>query len=518
LILLSGLPTFEYWSVKGKVMKIRSEIKILSWIIALLWLSAVSAVAQTKTDRQPYAAGKFYEADAGKLKNDLAYLFEKARGNLTGNILAVISPHAGYVYSGEVAATAFKQLNPDKTYEHIFLIGSSHTMFLNGASVYDRGNYITPLGTVKVDTELAHKLINDNKYISFVEQAHTQEHSLENQLPFLQYYLKKPFRIVPVIIGTDDPEILQSIAETLRPYLNDKNLFVISSDFSHYPRYRDAQKADSLTAKGILSNNPETFLKALKTNENKHYPGLVTSACGHSSILTLLYMTEDMHDVSYVPLKYMNSGDVSFGDKNRVVGYFALALTQKADNPEDFLTNDDKEKLLQIARQTIELYLSKYKIPEINENTLSDNLKVHSGAFVTLNKNGSLRGCIGRFIADESLYKVVQQMAIAAATQDYRFPTVEPKELENIDIEISVLTPLKRINSIDEIQLGRDGIYIKKGNRSGTFLPQVAEETGWSLTEFLGHCARDKAGIGWDGSKDADIYTYRAIVFSEDKF
>jgi hypothetical protein len=153
LILLSGLPTFEYWSVKGKVMKIRSEIKILSWIIALLWLSVVSAVAQTKTDRQPYAAGKFYEADAGKLKNDLAYLFEKARGDLTGNILAVISPHAGYVYSGEVAATAFKQLNPDKTYEHIFLIGSSHTMYLNGASVYDRGNYITPLGTVKVDTD-----------------------------------------------------------------------------------------------------------------------------------------------------------------------------------------------------------------------------------------------------------------------------------------------------------------------------------------------------------------------------
>jgi AmmeMemoRadiSam system protein B/AmmeMemoRadiSam system protein A len=499
-------------------MKIRSEIKILSWIIALLWLSAFSALGQTKTDRQPYAAGKFYEADAGKLKSDLAYLFGKAQGGLAENVLAVISPHAGYVYSGEVAATAFKQLAPEKAYEHIFLIGSSHTMYLNGASVYDAGDYVTPLGTVKVDTELARKLIKENKYISFTEAAHTREHSLENQLPFLQYYLKKPFSIVPVIIGTDDPEILQSIAETLKPYLNDKNLFVISSDFSHYPRYRDAQHADSLTAKGILSNDPQVFLEALKTNEDKHYPGLVTSACGHSSILTLLYMTHDIPGTSYVPLKYMNSGDVSFGDKNRVVGYFALALTQKTDDPEDFLTREDKKQLLHIARQTIETYLNKHRMPAIDENTLSDNLKVHSGAFVTLNKYGSLRGCIGRFIADEPLYKVVQEMAIAAATQDYRFPTVEPEELKNIDIEISVLTPLKKIKSIDEIKLGRDGIYIKKGNRSGTFLPQVADETGWTKTEFLGHCARDKAGIGWDGWKDADIYTYQAIVFSEDKF
>jgi len=229
-------------------------------------------------------------------------------------------------------------------------------------------------------------------------------------------------------------------------------------------------------------------------------------------------MTQEMPGVSYVPLQYTNSGDVSFGDKSRVVGYFALALTQKTKDTEDFLTEDDKKQLLHIARQTIEEYLAHQQIPEEDESKLSDNLKVHSGAFVTLNKFGSLRGCIGRFIADEPLYKVVQQMAIAAATQDYRFTTVTPKELKNIDIEISVLTPLKKINSIDEIQLGRDGIYIIKGNKGGTFLPQVADETGWTKTEFLGHCARDKAGIGWDGWKDADIYTYQAIVFSEEEF
>jgi AmmeMemoRadiSam system protein A len=142
-------------------------------------------------------------------------------------------------------------------------------------------------------------------------------------------------------------------------------------------------------------------------------------------------------------------------------------------------------------------------------------MKVKSGAFVTLKEKGDLRGCIGRFISDEPLYKVVQEMAIASSTEDTRFPRVESKEIDELEIEISVLSPMKKIHSIDEIELGKHGIYIKKGYYSGTFLPQVATETGWTKEEFLGHCARDKAGIGWDGWKDAEIYTYEADVFSE---
>ena len=483
------------------------------------WLSNSTAFSQAEVNRQPYAAGKFYTADPTQLSQELNLLFSKAKDYDLHNVLALISPHAGYAYSGEVAATAYKQLDPNRQYDNIFLIGSSHTMYLDGASVYSAGNYITPLGEVTVNTELAKKLIKENKYISFVPEAHAREHSLENQLPFLQYHMKKPFRIVPIIIGTDDEKILKSIAATLKPYLNDKNLFVISSDFSHYPRYNDARKADTVTAEGIISNDPEKFKEALIENSRKHCPGLVTSACGHTSILTLLYMSHDMPDVKFIPLKYMNSGDVSFGDKSRVVGYFALALVQEKDPEEkDFLTTEDKKALLLIARETLEDYINTKQIPDIDPNNLSDDLKVHSGAFVTLNKEGNLRGCIGRFITDEPLYQVVQQMTIAAATQDYRFMPVRPSELPLIDIEISVLTPLKKIDNINEIKLGRDGVYIVKGTHTGTFLPQVAEKTGWSLEEFLGHCARDKAGIGWDGWKDAEIYTYQAIVFDEKEF
>ena len=152
---------------------------------------------------------------------------------------------------------------------------------------------------------------------------------------------------------------------------------------------------------------------------------------------------------------------------------------------------------------------------KVDESELTDVTKSECGAFVTLHKDGALRGCIGRFVANEPLYTIVQKMAIAAATEDNRFPTVKQDEISEIDIEISVLTPLKKIESIDEIEMGRHGIYIKKGFTTGTFLPQVAIETGWTKEEFLGYCARNKAGIGWDGWKDADIYIYEALVFGE---
>jgi len=229
-------------------------------------------------------------------------------------------------------------------------------------------------------------------------------------------------------------------------------------------------------------------------------------------------MTENDPDIEVIPIQYKNSGDVAYGDKERVVGYHAIAFSlkqTKADEQDFHLTEKDKEDLLQIARSTVEQYITKGKTPSIDDNTLSETLHTHCGAFVTLHKDGKLRGCIGRFKVNEPLYEIVQQMAVSSSTQDSRFSPVTPDEIDKIDIEISVLTPMKKIDSIDEIILGKHGIYIKKGWASGTFLPQVATETGWTKEEFLGHCAQDKARIGWDGWKDADIYIYEANVFSE---
>ncbi len=182
------------------------------------------------------------------------------------------------------------------------------------------------------------------------------------------------------------------------------------------------------------------------------------------------------------------------------------------------LSRDDKKVLLEIARTTMDSNIRKGKIQEVDENSYSKSIQTHAGAFVSLHKDGKLRGCIGRFQPNKPLYELVRDLAISASTKDYRFKPVESGELENIELEISVLTPLEKITDPEEIKLGEHGIYIKKGSSSGTFLPQVATQTGWNLEEFLGHCARDKARIGWDGWKEADLYIYESLIFTEKEY
>jgi MEMO1 family protein len=489
-----------------------------SFMVVSLNCNSQNAMKNT-LDRPPAVAGQFYPADSTKLLIELADLFLKARPNQSANVLAVIAPHAGYVFSGEVAASSFNQIDASKDYKHIFVIGSSHRVYFKGAAIYTDGNFITPLGIVEVDTALGENLIRENNIFMNYNEAHRAEHCLEVELPFLQYKLKNHFNIVPIVIGTDDAADCKKIAEALKPYFNQDNLFVISSDFSHYPKYSDAEKVDKLTAEAILSNSPKNLLNVLQSNEKLSIPNLATSLCGWSSVVTLLYMTEKNEKLKLSSVEYKNSGDSPlYGDSSRVVGYTAMTVSMKQEDASEFSLNKNEEtNLLFIARNTLENYIKYGKFPPIDTSLLSNQLKKNCGAFVTLKKDGELRGCIGRFTANSPLYQIVQEMTKSAATEDYRFSKVTESELDHIDIEISVLSPLHKIQSIDEIEMGKHGIYISKGNNSGTYLPQVATQTGWSKKEFLGHCAEDKAGIGWNGWKDADIYVYTAIVFGEKK-
>ncbi len=501
------------------------RIRMTAWCggILLLAVSAGSFHCQSRKetkatiDRKPAVAGQFYPDDPDVLRGTLRAHFAKAEIRRPGGPpLALISPHAGYVFSGDVAASAFGQLDTGASFENIFLIGSSHHVAFGGASVYRQGNFITPLGTVPVNFILADSLISRHDVFHDRADAHTAEHSLEVQLPFLQYRLNKPFRIIPVVIGSGKTADLKKIAAALKPYFHPGNLFVISTDFSHYPAYNDANTADRATVEAILANHPDSLTATLNRHSEKSVKQLVTGLCGWSSVLTLLYMTQN-EPADYRIIQYKNSGDSPYGEKNRVVGYAAIAVygKEKQDMGEFILTEKDKKDLLHIARKTIEKFVTDQTKPELDESGYSAQLKTKCGAFVTLHKKKQLRGCIGRFGESDALYIIVREMAIAAATQDYRFPQVQASELKDIEIEISVLSPLKKIKSIDEFRLGKHGIWIKKGHRSGTFLPQVADETGWTKEEFLGHCARDKAGIGWDGWKDAELFTYEANVFSE---
>jgi len=496
------------------------RLYILSLVAALgpAVLPGYSQEYGTTVNRKPAVAGSFYPAGKSALESELLKLFREAKPvQLDGSIQSLIVPHAGYAYSGSVAASGYKSIPEDAAYSNVFIIASSHREHYKGASVYNAGNYITPLGQARVNRDIANALIKDNKNILFHQKAHEKEHSIEVQVPFIQHRLGD-VPIVPILMGSSTIAEARDLAAALMPYYKPENLFIISSDFSHYPSYKDAQRIDGLTGEAILKKDPEHFYNTLRKNSKESVPNLATSTCGWSSIMTMLYMSQRKEDMVVSPILYRNSGDAAIGDKERVVGYWAIATHEPTPGPESYFLNDkDKQNLLEIASNTLETFVSKGELAEIPSSTLSKILKEPAGAFVSLYMGGRLRGCIGNFSPTNPLYLVVQEMTLAAATRDHRFVPVESSELKYIDIEISVLTPLQKISSEDEFQLGKHGIYMTKDGKSGTYLPQVAEDTGWTTEEFLGHCAREKAGIGWEGWKDADLYVYEAIVFGEEK-
>lgn len=468
-----------------------------------------------KKNREPAFAGQFYSGTKSGLDAQLAKLFDHSKKNVVSSekLRAIISPHAGYMFSGQVAASAFNQIPPGAAYKRVFVLASSHRFLFQGAAVYRSGNYRTPLGEVKVDTKLADELSKSSEVFVNKPEAHADEHSLEVQLPFIQRKLDNGFLIVPIILGTNKPEKTKLIAEKLAPYFNDENLFVISTDFSHYPSFDDANDVDAETADAICQNQPKKLLDVLDENKKQNIPNLATSLCGWTSVLTLLYITQNTK-LNFKKIEYRNSGHAEdFGEKNRVVGYWAIAITENPGDKPFQISEENQKELLKNAKKSIKNSLKKGSHQLMQPDKMGGILKESAGAFVSIYVKGDLRGCIGSFEKpDKTLNEVVQKSAVSAI-KDVRFQPVAEDELEDMEIEISVLSPMKKISSVDEIELGRHGILIKQGFNSGTFLPQVANKTGWNLEQFLGRCSRDKAGIGWDGWKNAELFTYEAFVF-----
>lgn len=476
-----------------------------------------------KIDRLSVAAGRFYPADKVLLTKDIDLLFETCtKTSPSGKVRAIICPHAGYVFSGKTAAAAFSAVKNPSEYKNIFIIASSHVAAFDGASVYNTGDYISPLGKAEVNIEIADKLIEKNKVFSFSTDAHIKEHSIEVQIPFIQIYFEGRPKIVPIIIGTDNKETVKHIAEALKPWFTSENLFIISSDFSHYPSYEEANETDKQTALSIISGDPEKFLDRLKLNSDRKINGLATSMCGWTSGLMLMYLAENDQNLQFTLIDYCNSGDSKYGNRNEVVGYNAIALAEKSHKTESetvtdevyefTFTSEETSQLFNIVHSAIKMMLDEKKEYVADEKNLSPKFLKPMGVFVTLKTDGKLRGCIGRFISSDPLYKVLIASAISSAFEDPRFSPLTKEEFSKINIEITVLGPLRKISNINEIILGKHGIYIKKDHRTGTMLPQVATEHGWSVEEFLGFTSRDKAGIGWDGWKEAEIYIYEGLV------
>jgi len=473
-------------------------------------------IPQKASVREPVVAGTFYPASKEELSSMIdGFLNNAELPKLDKHIRGLIVPHAGYVYSGQVAAYGYKALmdsSPVGEITRVILIGNSHQEYFEGASIYPEGYFKTPLGEVQIDEDFAKKLMDANPKIYFKESAHLQEHSLEVQLPFLQKTLKN-FRIVPIILG-NQPGAADILIDALKNLIDDNTLIIASSDLSHYPKYEDAKYSDNKVIQAILTGKRENLRKTISDLEKQNIPNLQTCACGADAIEVVMGLFSDKNSKL---LKYANSGDTPIGDKSQVVGYGAIAFMDSTSSPQAIseLNQSEQKRLLEIARQAVETYVKEGKTIKIQEN--DPILNKLRGAFVTLKKNGELRGCIGIFEPSIPLYRVVIEMGISAAVNDSRFTPVTKSELDKLEYEISVLSPLRKVDSWKDIEIGKHGVEIVRGLRKGVFLPQVATENDWDLDTFMSTLCTQKAGLPADCWKDSrtEIYVFTAQVFGE---
>jgi len=501
---------------RKKLLIILLSLGIVLLLVLFLVLPKKESTEKKELEiiREPTVAGEFYPEDKIQLSALIDNFLEKASlPEVKGEVIALIVPHAGYQFSGEVAAHAFKTLEGEQV-DTVIIVGNSHHERFDGVSVFPKGVYKTPLGEVEIDSDLAQRIIQESDRIFFRESAHQLEHSIEVEIPFLQKTLKH-FKIVPILFGNSQKDDWKILGDAILKHIKGKNVILIaSSDLSHYPPYKVAKYADKKTIDAILTGDIEHFEKTIQELQQENLPNAVTFACGSDAIKTVMYVARQLGASEIKLLKYANSGD-STGDKNRVVGYSAIGFF--AERRDHLLNKKEQERLLQIARESVETYIKEGKIPEFSEDNPMLNQKL--GAFVTIKKHGKLRGCIGEFSpTKEPLYKVVSKMAIAAATKDIRFSPVKEEELDELEYEVSVLSEPQKIDNWRKIELGKHGVIIRQSLNQGVFLPQVADETGWSLEKFLSELCFQKAGLPPDCYKDknTEIYTFTAKVFSEE--
>jgi MEMO1 family protein len=466
---------------------------------------------EIKIIRRSAVSGMFYPNSAKDLSESINKYLDNSRiTEVKGDIIGIVAPHAGYVFSAPVAAYAYKSLI-GKKYDVVVIISPSHQEFFRGCSVYNGDAYETPLGLVRIDKETAKQITGKSPNIYLSNAGHNfaagkmGEHSLEVQIPFLQTVLKD-FSIVPIVMGDQNEKNCDDLGNILAEALkNKKALIIASSDLSHYHPYNDATKIDA---------DP---VKYFERGDNKSI--LSCEACGAGPIAAMLIASKILGANHNKILKYATSGDVPEGEKGRVVGYMSGISTKSNENDNSSkvgftLTMDEKKELIALAKETIDKCVKGQRITDYAPK--NEILKRICGAFVTIHKKGDLRGCIGHIIATEPLYKTVQDMAVSAALQDPRFMPVSKEELPLLDIEISVLSPFEIVKDIEEIQVGVHGLMISKGGYRGLLLPQVATEYNWDRETFLQQTCR-KAGLPNNAYKDpnAVIEKYSAIVFGE---
>jgi MEMO1 family protein len=487
--------------------------------------SDTSAAKQIEKVRQPAVAGIFYPAKADQLQRDVDRLLAAARVEPIENLRALVCPHAGYEYSAPVAANGYRQL-VGRNVSTVILLGPSHWASFQGVFVSPADAYQTPLGVVPLSSKAATLAatapftakpdctVNRPDWWRQSSAAappegrdtpETWEYSLEVQLPFLQRSLRD-FRIVPVIFRQFvDPH---KAANGIIPLLDAQTIIVVSTDLSHFHPYDEARTLDTHSVQAICNLDPAEL-----TDE---------SACGYMPVLTLIDIARQKGWKARV-LDYRNSGDTA-GKKSEVVGYAAIAFFEPqagdADDSRQF-TPSEGRLLLELARSSVAAAVAG-KEPPKPDAAVSSKFQARRACFVTLTKNGQLRGCIGNIFPQEPLYQAVVSRARAAAVGDPRFPRVSAAELKEIEVEVSILTVPKPLlfsspeDLLDKLRPGVDGVVLRVASQESTYLPQVWQQIP-DRRQFMNELA-EKAGLAPDAwtNPTASVLTYQAEAFKEE--
>jgi len=470
--------------------------------VALLMLAVLAAAASVlyasrEPVKEPAVAGAFYPADQSELSRVVdGYLANAAAPSPSGRLIALIAPDAGYPYSGQVAAYSYRQLR-GRPVDTVIIIGASHYSAYTGASVYAEGGMRTPLGVMKINERIARSLLDEKAGIVFYRDAFAKEHSLEVQLPFLQRALKDA-TIVPILMGAPTQASLGHLTDRLTAIMrkNDRVIIVASTDLSHYFDATTAVGKDRKVIDAITRMSVEDLQGLLASNE--------AEACGGFPVLLTMMVSRNLGATNGVLYKYANSGDVT-GDTAKVVGYAAMGLYKSP------LSEQQRQELLSLARRTVTDHVRYKRAPEPD---LQDPRLLANGAtFVTINRRHQLRGCIGNIEPVMPLYRSVIRNAVAASSQDRRFPPMTSGELVDMEVEVTVLSPLEPLDDVKNVRIGMHGLLLVKGAYSSVFLPQVPVEQKWELKTYLEELCL-KAGLPKDGWKDKDsrLFTFTADI------
>lgn len=502
--------------------------------------------------RRPQYAGSWYESDAAKLKAQLDHFFNKAdraideksvndfladveNPQMKNPVLAIVVPHAGYVFSGQTAAFAYKVAREAVKPKRIFLLGPSHQVAFRGAALPLAIRFQTPLGDLDVDKDVIAEL-KAYPLFSTQPEVHRVEHSLELQLPLIKYAFPD-VKIVPIVVGQlEDESDARLLGEVLKGFVGKDDLVVVSSDFTHYgPRYGYIPFREKVV-EGIKALDREAFVHLSKIDLDS-FTGFQRKTgdtiCGFTPCQVLCAMLPAEAHGSM--LKYATSRESGIEDSDNSVSYLSVAFSSahwpaepsKVLPAKEVIKLSDREKndLLKLAQGTVESWVRSGRVPSPEELgvTVTPPLKQCFGVFVTLNKKSTnaaekcdpkdLRGCIGSIYPVKQLWKSVQENAVSACSKDYRFSPVTADELSTIEYDLNVLTPPRRIASYKEIVIGRDGIIMAKHGRQAVFLPQVPVEWGWNLEQTLSQLSQ-KAGLSADAWKDGakfDVFQSESI-------